>query len=54
MSKTLAFFCVAYTIVGALCFGIYAYFSPPRDAFTVVKVRQVPTVIPTPVEVTRP
>ena len=53
MTKSLAFFCAAYVFVGAVCFGIYAHFSPPRDEFIVVKVRQVPTVIPAPMEVKR-
>lgn len=53
LSKTVMCFCAAYVFVGALCFGIYAYFSPPRDRFVVVKVRQVPTVIPAPVEIKR-
>ena len=54
MSKTMIAFCAAYTIVGAICFGIYAHFSPPKDEFTVVKVRQVPPMIPKPIEVKRP
>ncbi len=53
LSKTMMAFCVAYVLVGAGCFGIYAYFNPSRDAFTVVKVRQVPTVVPAPMEIKR-
>ena len=43
----------AYVLVGAASFGIVAAFQPPRDEFTAVKVRQVPPVIPAPMEVNR-
>lgn len=49
----LALWAAAYVAVGVLSFSVLAAFNPPRDKIHVVKVKQVPTFIPKPVEVVR-
>lgn len=46
-------FCVAYVLFGAVAFGWYAYRTEHGPRVDVVKVKQVPPVIPRPMEVQR-
>lgn len=51
MRKVSLFWCAAYVAVGVASFSIIA--AVERDKNHVVKVKQVPTYIPTPVEITQ-
>jgi hypothetical protein len=58
MRLSVLFWAAAYVLVGAASFGIVAVFQPPRDEpprdeLVVVRVKQVPPVIPAPREVKR-
>ena len=49
--RRMVFWAAAYVAVGVMSFGIIA--AVDRDKIHVVKVKQVPTFVPKPVEVKR-
>ncbi len=52
-ARRLIYFCAAYVLFGALAFGWYAYRAEHGPRVEIVKVKQVPPLVPRPTEVRR-